>query len=161
MKPVVLLSGLGVLVGGAYLLRLNRLSKELIIESAVRVHKFGLEGITLAIGVGMKNPTGATLSVKHPMVSLFYQAEATPLTSSDPKDKDYRIPAYGTLQLDTIYLTVSALSAGMKAFDFLKAYMAQEPVSLTVRTVTTIIGGRVPYETVQQVQLTKGRDGSG
>ncbi len=139
----------GILIGGggvaAILLArkamsLNDLKNQLVVESNVRIHKFSVMTgeLILAADVKLKNPSGGTISVSQPVVSIFTDKRSLeknePLISSDPSPKNYRIPKEGTIALEPILMPIGVMSA----ITIIKKMAGGQPFELFVNKATRL-----------------------
>ena len=135
-----LLLGAGALllvVGGAKLFNLNQLNNNLEIQQRTNLHRVGLRGLTIRVDVILKNPTAGQLSVKTPYITMAFNGE--PLASSDSISKtDHRIPPYGQVPLDPIFITLRYLDMATTAKSFWDAYSSNGKATITVKALTSI-----------------------
>ena len=139
----------GILIGGggvaAILLArkamsLNDLKNQLVVESNVRIHRvnLGTGELILAADVKLKNPSGGTISVSQPVVSIFADKQSLeknePLISSDPSPKNYRIPKEGSITLEPILLPVGVMSG----FAIIRKIIGGQPFELFVNKATRL-----------------------
>jgi len=157
IKSRYLLIGAGAvaaIMGGSYLLKLNRLSHELESETKVTIHQVSLIGIELAIRVRLKNPSGGSIQVKHPFVKMIYGNKT--IASSQVKDTNLAIPKYSEVELDPIRIKLTYMSLATTVPALLKEYRESGKLNLVVHTVTTI-NNRLPYTKTDTITLGGGR----
>jgi hypothetical protein len=126
----------GLLFGGAYLYKVNRLASELEVLTKAMIYKVSLSGIVLRVDVTLKNPTEGSIKVKHPFVKMIYQGAT--FASSEIKDLDYQITKFAQKVLEPIYISLSFMSLATTAPGLLKEYRANGSAVIEVKTVTTI-----------------------
>lgn len=135
-------------------LSLNDLKNRLVVESNVRVHKLSiLTGeLILAADVKLKNPSGGTISVSQPVVSIFTDKRSLeknePLISSNPSPKNYRIPKEGVIALEPIYLPLGVMSA----IAIIKKMASGQPFELFVNK-STRLNDSFNYSDTQTITL--------
>ncbi|MFZ5553561.1 MAG: hypothetical protein ACOZCO_10620 [Bacteroidota bacterium] len=156
-KWTKILVGTGVVaaIGGgvAYVLRLNRLADELVVQPTVSLHKVAVNGIFLRVDVRLKNPTRTKLKIKFPFVKLLYKDAV--IGSSQATDKDILIPAYGEAEVTGIMIQIPLLGVFSLGGELLTAFQQGTEVKLGVRTLTTVNLGwkKFPYEDTQEFTL--------
>lgn len=137
--------------------RLSRFSKEFILTVSPRVHSVSWTGMVLAIDITFKNPTDATLRLKHPTVTAFDSLASkqanTPFLSSTVSDAQITIQPNTETRLNPVMLTISLLDFSLlkTAFDLASKYIAGQAITLYVRALTQV-NGTVPV--VQESQST-------
>jgi hypothetical protein len=140
--------------GGSYLLKLNRLSNELESETKVSIHKVSLAGIELAINVKLKNPSGGSITVKHPFVKMIYGGKT--IASSQVKDVNIQIPKYGEITIEPIKITLGFLSMATTVPALIKEYRDTGKLNMVVNTITTI-NDSLPYTKTDNITLGGGK----
>lgn len=157
IKKIAIGSAILAAIGGgiAYVTRLNRVSKELVVVPKVIIHKLAFDGITLRVDARLKNPTRTRLKLKFPFVKLMYRD--TVIGSSQMVNKDIIIPAYGEASVDKMMVTIPLLGIFSVVGDLLKSLTDGSAVMLKVKTMSTIDLGwrKQPYEDVKEVSLRK------
>ena len=150
-KHILIGAGIAALIsGGAYLLNLSRLSRELQVVIKASLYKLSLSGAVIRINVTLKNPTSGKMTVKHPFVKIQYKG--TTLASSDIKDTDYDLLKYSQKELEPIDINLSFLTLATNAPALLKAYRTEGTLPITIVTVTTI-DNRIPYTKTETITL--------
>jgi len=150
-KHILIGAGIAALIsGGAYLLNLSRLSRELQVVIKASLYKLSLSGAVIRINVTLKNPTSGKMTVKHPFVKIQYKG--TTLASSDIKDTDYDLLKYSQKDLEPIDINLSFLTLATSAPALLKAYRTEGTLPITIVTVTTI-DNRIPYTKTETITL--------
>ena len=89
---IALLTGSGLALVGtaAWLNRLGRLAREIVIEQR---SDFDRQRLEYVVNATVKNPVSQAITIKYPFVRLAYQG--TVVASSQPKADKVRIPANG------------------------------------------------------------------
>lgn len=96
---------------------LYRISQELVTEIGLSVPSVDASSpfnpkVRFVADVRIKNPTGTSIKLKHPTVSLFSGSlNGTRLATSQVVDKKYKVMAHGETALDPINLTIEGQSA--------------------------------------------------
>lgn len=146
---------LGAIAGCSYLRNLKRAGAELEVVPKASVHQLTWSGLAIRLDVLMKNPTKGSFSIKAPFVKLLYKESV--VGSSNPVDKEIRIPAYGEVMIEKIMVQIPITNVFSVAFALIKALIGGEAVILTIRTITTINLGiiKLPYEVKQEVTVKK------
>ncbi|MBT1688891.1 hypothetical protein [Dawidia soli] len=139
--------------GARYVMRLNRLSSELEVVTKVSIYRVTISGIDLRIEVTLKNPSGGSVSVKHPFVKIMH-GEST-LASSAMKDTDMQIPKFSEVTLDPVILNVGFLPLATSAPALLREYRKTGQLTITARTVTTI-NNSIPFTKNDSIKLGTG-----
>lgn len=151
-----LLGGVAAVLVGTKLFNLSALQKELQIDQKISLDPSTGTSLTeakLRVDLTLKNPTNGTLTVKQPVVTLFFNNSEIGTTDTI-KDTDYLVPKFGQVQLPPIIITVSMLSAGLAAFDFFKNLKTTRQAMVKIRSLT-MINGQIPYERVDLKPLFK------
>lgn len=159
VKGKHILIGVGVAAlafGVPYVMKLKRLSAELETETKASIHKVRLDGIELKVEVKMKNPTGGSITVKHPFVKMIY-GEST-FATSQVKDRDITIEKFSEVMLPPIFLRLDFITLARTVPAMLQAYRKEGKVSLTVKTISTL-NGSIPYEKLDVIEIGKGLTG--
>lgn len=155
-KQLVIGAGAVAAIGGViYLLRLNRLSKELETVTKASIHSVSLSGIELRIDVTLKNPSGGSVKVKQPFVRLRYGG--TTLVSSQMKNVNITVPKFGEASTEPIILNIGLVQLATTAPALLKDYRETGKLTLMVETVTTI-NDSLPYSKTDNITLGGGRE---
>jgi hypothetical protein len=137
-------------LGLPYLLKLKRLSEELETVTKVNIHQVTLTGMKLRVDITLKNPTGASLKVKHPFVRMMHKDSV--FASSESKDQDYQVPKFGEKQIDPVYVDLSFIQLATQAPELLQEYRKTGKLELIVKTVTTI-NNKIPYIKTDNINL--------
>lgn len=141
---------LGVAGGALYAVRsagqLQAVGDNLSPEVKVKVHKFGWSGINLRVFLRLKNPTGGTMRMVRPFLTVF--ANAAEIGSSDISSREITIPPFGFVDVDPITVNIGllALLGPLKQVfeDLIDGWSARRPMILTVRPQTRI-NGLIPF----------------
>jgi hypothetical protein len=138
--------GAGILLGGGYLLRINRTSANLEVEVNSQLLSLKLTGLSVRINAKIKNPTNGSLRIKYPFVKLLFKGET--LGSSQAIDKDITIPKFGEANIDGIIINIPLTGIFSIAMDLLKALKTNEGVKVHVKVITTVFTtfSSLPYE---------------
>ena len=123
-------------MGIAWYIRMHRLSSELETVTKVSIWKVELLGLELRIDVLLKNPSGGSVTIKYPFVKM--SSGGKDLASSEVKDIDFDIPAFGQKQLDPIYITLGYFTLATSVPELLAQYRKNGKITLTVQTITTL-----------------------
>jgi hypothetical protein len=157
IRTKYLLMGAGTiaaLFGGAYVMRMNRLSQELESDTRVSIHKVSLSGIELAINVKLKNPSGGSIRVKHPFVKMIYSGKT--VASSQVKDVNITMSKFSEVKLDPIKISLGFLKLATTVPGLVKDYRESGKINLIVHTITTI-NDNVPYKKIDNITLGGGK----
>lgn len=141
---------LGLWYGGSYLLKLNRLSSELETVTKAAIHSISLDGVELRIIVTLKNPSGGSVTVKHPFVKLIYGQKT--LLSSEIKDANITVPKFSEVNLDPITVKLGFINLAVTVPTLLKEFREQGRLTLTIKTITTI-NDTLPYTKTDEILL--------
>jgi hypothetical protein len=140
--------------GGSYVMKLKRLSSELETETKVSIHKVTLSGIELKILVRLKNPSGGSLTLKHPFVKMIYAGKT--IISSQVMDSSVVIQKFSETSLEPIHITLGFLNLATTAPALLKEYRDTGKINLDVQTITTI-NDQFPYSKTDKITLGGGK----
>lgn len=143
-------SALTLLYGASYLFKLNRLSNELESVTKMSIHSVTLDGIQLRIEVTLKNPSGGSITVKHPFVKLIYGAKT--IASSEIKDVNITIPKFSEVNLEPVTIKLGFINLAVTVPALLKEYREQGKLALTIKTITTI-NDSLPYTKTDEILL--------
>jgi hypothetical protein len=138
-----ILIGSAAAFGTIMLVKASRTAANLESYVTAKIHHFDLSGLTLMVGVILKNPTNGSLRIKYPYVAV----NGGIIGSSDLKNEDVQIPSnsqavikglvlhFPTLSLTTILPAIYQLMSGaIPAMDF----------SVTVKTTAYAPGIPIP-----------------
>lgn len=139
--------------GATYLLKLNRLSNELESVTKVNIHKVNLDGIELRIDVTLKNPSGGSVTVKHPFVKMIYAGST--IASSQIKDVNIDIPKFSEVSLEPVMIKLGYLNLATTVPALLKEYRSTGKLIITVKTITTI-NDSLPYSKEDKITVGGG-----
>lgn len=147
--------GAGVIALFSYFGKMRRAQVELEVIPQAFIHSVSLDGLVIKVNAILKNPTGASFSIKFPFIKVSHKDVV--LGSSQVVDKDIKISAYGQVLIDSMMVQVPVLSFFSTGYDVVKALGNKEPVSLLVKIITTIDLGwsKVPYEFAKEIVLKK------
>lgn len=155
-KHILLGAGaLAALFGASYLLKLNRLSNELESVTKVSIHKVGLDGIDLRIDVTLKNPSGGSVTVKHPFVKMIYGGVT--VASSQIRDVNITVPKFSEVNLEPVMINIGFMSMATTVPGLLKEYRNTGKLTITVKTITTI-NDSLPYTKTDTITLGGGKE---
>lgn len=146
---------LAALFGASYLFKLNRLSNELESVTKVAIHKVSLDGIELRIDVTLKNPSGGSITVKHPFVKMIY-GDVT-VASSQIRDVNISIPKFSEVNLEPVMITIGFMNLATTVPGLLKEYRNTGKLTITVKTITTI-NDSLPYSKTDTITLGGGKE---
>lgn len=146
---------LAALFGASYLLKLNRLSNELESVTKVSIHKVSLDGIDLRIDVTLKNPSGGSVTVKHPFVKMIYGGVT--VASSQIRDVNITVPRFSEVNLEPVMINIGFMSMATTVPGLLKEYRNTGKLTITVKTITTI-NDSLPYTKTDTITLGGGKE---
>ncbi len=166
-KKILLGTGIGAGVIGlaTYFTRLKRASVELEAVTKTTLHSLKQDGLTIRTDLNLKNPTGASFSIKYPFVRIIYREKIkkdgeeknkdTVIGASHLIDKDIKIPANGEARIDGVMIKIPLASFLTLGGGLLKTLQTEKPIKVIVRTVSTIDLGwaKVPYEREDEHEL--------
>lgn len=143
----------GVYAGYKYFSGLQKTSAELQTVSTMKIHKLGLDGLTIRVDVTLKNPTANSLKIKYPFVKLHYKD--TLIGSSQVIDKDIQIPANGEAHVDQMMINIPIMGIFSVASGLITSLTTKQPVKVSCKTLSTIDLGwkKIPYEKDQEQTL--------
>jgi hypothetical protein len=147
--------GAGVVAGVAYYMNLKRAQATLEVKPQAFIHKLDWNGLTVRVDATLKNPTKAGFSIKFPFIKVDYKDNQ--IGSSQVINKDIKVPAYGEVLIKDIMIVIPVMSFFSVIYELIKALMANQPITLFLKTVTTIDLGwtTLPYEDKKEVVLKK------
>ena len=150
-----ILIGAGVVLTGGYLFKMSRVSASIETETAAKIHKFDLSGITIRVDAKIKNPTDGSLKIKYPFVKLSYKGDT--IGSSQSIDQDITISKFGEANIEAIMINIPLTGIFSVAMDLLKALKSGMGVKIGVKIMTTIYTpfSSFPYEFEQEQILKK------
>lgn len=154
--------GLGLGIGGLLVdmtinaSRLARFSKEFQLATSVRVQDITFQSVTLAIDIVFKNPTDASLTLKHPTVYLYdrdplaTKTLPTPIQTSTIQSFTYQIKPNSETKINPILITLSFLNSVFlgAVWTIVKDVIAKKPVTIWVRALSQV-NGTIPISQVQ------------
>lgn len=149
-KVALAVSAAVLALGLPYLLKLKRLSEELETVTKVNIHNVSFTGMKLRVDITLKNPTAATMKVKHPFIRMMYKDSV--FASSESKDKDYEIQKFSELNVDPVYVDLSFITLATQVPELLKKYRSEGKLALTVKTITTI-NNKIPYTKIDNINI--------
>jgi hypothetical protein len=144
--------------GAIMLVKASRAAANLESFVTARIHSFDLSGLTLMVGIVLKNPTNGSLRIKYPYVTVAVNGGT--IGSSDLKNEDVQIPAnsqavikglvlhFPTLSLTTVLPALYQLMSGaIPSIDF----------SVTVKTTAYAPGIPIPmpFASTETMKLGK------
>ena len=153
------------LLGGFALLsatRLTRFSKEFLLDVTPRIHSIDWTRLVLAVDITFKNPTDATLRLKHPTVTAFDSLASKqanlPFITSTISGKVYSIGANTETRLEPVMLSISVLDFGLlkTVFNLARTYLTGGAITLYVRALTQV-NGTIPVVQESQVSFQRGQ----
>jgi len=144
-----------VIVGYNYYLTMRKTQSDLEIVPTAGIHSINWDGIVIRLDLVLKNPTKGSFSIKFPFVKLSYKNAL--VGSSEVKNKDIKIPAYGEAKIEKLLVNIPILSIFSVSTSILKAIQSKEPVKITATLKTTIDLGltKLPFEESHEVTLKK------
>jgi hypothetical protein len=147
--------GAGVVAGVAYYMNLKRAQATLEVKPQAFIHKLDWNGLTVRVDATLKNPTKVGFSIKFPFIKVDYKDNQ--IGSSQVINKDIKVPAYGEVLIKDIMIVIPVMSFFSVIYELIKALMANQPIALFLKTVTTIDLGwtTMPYEDKKEVVLKK------
>ena len=150
--------GAGVLLGGGYLLRMNRTSANLEIEVSSQILSLKLSGITVKINAKIKNPTDGSLKIKYPFLKLIFKGET--LGSSQVINQNISIPAFGEANIEGMVINVPLSGIFSIGMDLLTSLKTKTGVKVIVKVITTVYTtfSSLPYE--QEIEQVLRHNGS-
>jgi len=140
-KAIGIGTGIGSLIVGGIiflpkLIRLSKAAPNLDVIPFVKIHKLGLDGITIRLDVNMKNPTMVDFKMKFPYVKLAYNGII--IGSSQSVNKDIGLSALGEANISAIMVNIPVLSVLTGGMALLKALQSGEVINLDVISTTHI-----------------------
>ena len=139
--------------------RLARFSKEFQLATNVRVQSVTVTNLILAIDITFKNPTDASLTLKHPTVYLYNRDPTgatlpTPVLTSTVQDNVYSIKPNSETKINPILMEFSFFTSTFlgTSYQILRAYLDGQPISLWVRALSQV-NGTIPVVEVQSFTL--------
>ena len=151
-----ILAGAAALYAGSTLLNLSALQRELQIDQNVTLDPSSTPlAAKLRIAITLKNPTNGTITVKRPVTTIFFNSSEI-ATSDTISDKDYVLPKFGQVTLEPYLVSISLLSAGTAAVEFLKNLGSSREITLRARSLT-MINGSVPFSKETLVPILKAK----
>jgi hypothetical protein len=147
--------GAGLVAGISYYLNIRRAQATLEVKPEAYIHKLDWNGLTIRVDVLLKNPTRASFKIKFPYIRV--ETKNTMLGSSQVINKDIKIPPYGEAYIKDIMIVIPVLSFFSVIYDLIKELKAKQPISLFVKTETTIELGwaNLPFEDKKEVVIKK------
>ncbi|HEX7904898.1 MAG TPA: hypothetical protein VF487_13560 [Chitinophagaceae bacterium] len=151
----ITLIGGGLIAGVNYYVKMKKTSAELEVIPEATIHSLNLDGITIRLNLLLKNPTRGSFSIKFPFMKLTYKGAL--VGSSDVKNTDIKIPAYGQAKIDGLLVKIPILSIFSVSTSILKAIQNKELVIIRATMITTIDLGliNVPFEESHELTLKK------
>lgn len=147
--------GAGVVAAVSYYMNIKRAQATLEVKPQAYIHKLDWDGLTIRVDALLKNPTRASFKIKFPYIRI--EHKDTMLGSSQVINKDIKIPPFGEAFVKDIMIVIPVLSFFSVIYDLIKELMAKQPVSLFVKTITTIDLGftALPFEDKKEVVVKK------
>lgn len=147
--------GAGVIALASYAGNIRRAQVHLEVTPQASLHSIGLNGIKIRVNALLKNPTGASFSVKFPYLKMSFKDKM--LGSSQVVDKDIKIAAYGQVMIDSMMVEIPVTNFLSVGWDVVKALNSGQPIVLTVEILTTIDLGwsKLPYDSKQEITIKK------
>ena len=138
----------------AYVTRLKRTSSELESVTSAKIHSLKLDGLTLRVDVQLKNPSNGSFKIKFPFVKIIYKDKT--IGTSQVINKDIQLPAYGEAKIEAIMIKIPFTGIISLGAGLYKSLIQKEPVTLFIKTVTTLDLGwkKVPYEKTDDNTIT-------
>lgn len=153
-----ILIGSAVAFGAIMLLKASRAAANLESYVTAKIHKFDISGLTLMIGVVLKNPTNGSLRIKYPYVTVGVNGSV--IGSSELKDEDIQIPANSQAAIRGLYLhfpTLSLTTILPALYQLMSGAIPSIDFSVTVKTTAYAPGIPVamPYSQTESMKLGK------
>ncbi|MBP2831248.1 LEA type 2 family protein [Aquimarina sp. U1-2] len=145
--------GLATFFAGRYLLRLNKAAETITSRISIVLHKVALSGLELKAIVRLQNPNPIALNLQYPFVKITYKGntlgttevrnEIIHLPENSEQNFELKIQSSGWLSLIQILGTeiVTRIRSG-------------ENIVLNITATTTSRINNIPYEQVDQIQLS-------
>ena len=164
MKPKHLLLGGLAVAGGILLWKFVKAGKNLVVQTASRIHKLTLTSLELALDPVVQNPTGGAIRIKFPYVQI--KSGDSLLATTEPVNVDVRIPPYSQVNLRSILkretgkdfnIAIPVTNILWLAPKIVQLFMGTLPsLDLTVVTQTTAFAPGLPIGgiSVKEEKLT-------
>ncbi len=147
---VALIAGGSILafLGGRYLLGLSSIAKNIVITQNVKSKITARDPfigvipteMTLSVDLLIKNPTPNSVKIKFPFIAIDLVKDDVkgPFTSSAYSNKDFVIPEFGQVQLDTIQIPFNLKNVALKAPAILAGAKKNKKLGIYITTTTFI-----------------------
>ncbi len=152
--------GGGLVAGGLYFRNLKNAAKQLQVISSVNIYSLSLTGLTLKIGLVIKNPSSIGFTIKYPFVRLMLGGDM--IGSSQVVNQDIKIPAFGEVHVDRIMVDIPIMGLLSLLSSLITPLQSGQSVKITIVSVTAIKiwWMTIPYEEKQEVLLKTGTNAS-
>lgn len=126
--------------------RLQAFSKQFVLTTSARVQSINFSGLTLAIDIVFKNPTDASLKLKHPFITLFDSQASLdanePLLSSTVENTYYTIAPNSETALKPVLIGIDlfSVSLALTLKDLVARYLKGLPVTLYGKALSQVNG---------------------
>ena len=134
-------------------IRLYSLSRNLQISHKLKVSNLSLKGITLTIDVVLKNPTGSSMKIQYPFLSV--KLGDTLLASSVMKEDWIEIKPYSLTEIKDINFNLSILDELSIASNLLVPLTTGQPATIKAVTQTRVkfLFFHIPFTTEEDLVL--------
>jgi hypothetical protein len=152
------LIGSAAVFGAIMLVKASRAAANLESYVTAKIQKFDLTGLTLMVGVVLKNPTNGSLRIKYPYVTVAVNGGT--VGSSELKNEDVEIPANSQAVIKGLYLhfpTLSLTAILPAIYQLMSGAIPAINFSVTVKTTAYAPGIPIPmpYTYTQEMKLGK------
>ena len=140
--------------------RLTRFAKEFQLSANVRVQELTLSYLTLAIDIVFKNPTDASVTLKHPTVYLYDRDPTkivplpTPIQTSTIQADQYAIKPNSETPIKPILIKISFFDSVFlgAAWNIVQTIRRGDPIVLWIRAISQV-NRTLPVVQVQSFTL--------
>lgn len=143
---------------GIMLVKASRAAANLESYVTAKIQKFDLSGLTLLVGVVLKNPTNGSLRIKYPYVTV--AVNGSTIGSSDLRNEDVHIPSNSQAVIKGLVLhfpTLSLTSILPAIFQLMSGAIPAINVSITVKTTAYAPGIPLPMPFSYTEELSLGK----
>ncbi len=146
--------GAGAIALAVYLKTLHRAQTQLEVIPSAFIYKLNADALIIGVKAKIKNPTGASFKIKQPFIELLYKD--TMIGSSQVKNEDIKIPAYGEVPVKDMLVEVPVLNFSV-ILKVARDLMNHVPIVFTIKVITTIDLGwsQMPFEHKQDLTVKK------
>lgn len=161
----VILIGGTIILGGRYLLSLNRTGKKVVVQIGANVKSVSFEGVEVVLKYNIKNPTKSSIEMSAPLITLLHQGKVLASSSMTLVDIPESAQSNGRIKIlpfkETGNITtsiripyLSLLGAGANLISVLKDRLNASPedkietVKFEVKTTSRVYTkvGSYPYD---------------